>query len=263
MTGLQETENGFAAERATLKPGTPMWGEHRARYHFAVPLLAERRVLDVACGTGFGVRILLDGGTRHVIAADYSEEALKITSALATSATSVVRLDGTNLPFPDASIDAISSFETVEHIPDWEAFVSELRRVLKPDGVMVMSTPNALYTKPVNGVPVNPFHVYEFTPEEFRNLLERHFSSVQLYGQRVRADYRICPYWETPDMLPTNMPSRIKVALWKLQVRLPGNAREWISQIVSGRSFFPGEHDFVFSEDELESGYVQVAVARP
>ncbi|CAN5582956.1 hypothetical protein BH10ACI2_BH10ACI2_12940 [soil metagenome] len=257
------TENNGIAERATLTPDSPMWGEHRSRYHFAAPYAAGKSVLDIACGTGFGEQILVDAGVGRIFAADYSEDALLTTKELRTRNTDLLRTDGTSLPFEDGTFDVITSFETVEHIPDYVGFVRELRRVLKKDGVMIMSTPNAHYTRPVNGVPINPFHVYEFTPEEFQDLLTRNFSGIELYGQRVTKNRRICPYWELPDMLPTDALSRIRIKLWKLQVRMPGAVREGLSRIATGRSFFPGENDFIFSKDELKTGYVQVAVCRP
>jgi SAM-dependent methyltransferase len=240
-----------------------MWGEHRSRYHFAAKYVDGRTVLDIACGTGFGAKILAEAGAATVIAADYSIDALEVTSEMNAAKIAPLRTDGTRLPFADGMIDAVTSFETVEHIPDHDKFVSELKRVLREDGVAVMSTPNALYTKPVNGKPINPFHVYEFTPDEFGRLLKKHFSSVELYGQRVVQDYRICPYWEKPDMLPRDLVSRSRIALWKLQCRLPAGLREGLSQIFTGRQFFPGENDFSFSAEELNAGYVQVAVCRP
>lgn len=257
-----ETSN-LSEERATLLPDSPLWGEHRSRYHFAAKFVSGKTVLDIACGTGFGMKILADAGAKYILATDMSEDALQISREVLSAGSDLLRSDGTRLPFEDASIDAVTSFETVEHVPNYEDFVAELRRVLKNDGVLVMSTPNALYTKPVNGKPCNPFHVYEFTPEEFRELLQKHFGTVELFGQRVTAERRICPFWELPEMLPTDFKSRVLIALWKMQVRLPANLRENLSRTLRGTSFFPGENDFVFSPAELKSGYVQVAVCRP
>jgi len=255
--------DSIAAERATITPDSPLWGEHRSRYHFAATYVKDKRVLDIACGTGFGEQILIDAGAESIVAADYSEEALATTSFLDTPKTNLLRTDGTRLPFGDSTFDVVTSFETVEHIPEYGKFVAELRRVLRDDGVMIMSTPNAFYTRPINGKPVNPFHVFEFTPDEFRSLLSPSFSTVELFGQRVSEDYRICPYWELPDMLPTDTKSKIKIAAWKIQVRMPHALRDGISRLVSGKQFFPGEKDFVFDTSVLEKGYVQVAICRP
>ncbi|QQS32200.1 MAG: class I SAM-dependent methyltransferase [Acidobacteriota bacterium] len=262
MTYFSEdnTSAGMAAERASLVPGTPMWGEHRARYQFAARFVEGRSVLDIACGTGFGAGILIEHGAERVFGADFAAEALIDARNELPINTHLLRADGTMLPFPDNSIDVVTSFETVEHITDHSGFIAELARVLKPDGRAVISTPNALYTKPVNGKPLNPFHLYEFTPTEYRDLLEPHFSSVELLGQRVTTQYRICPYFEKPEMLPRDLVSRIKTIGWKLGARLPAPIRESAARLVSGHTFYPGEHDFVFDATELDVGYVQVAV---
>lgn len=252
-----------AAERAAISPQSPMWGEHRSRYKFASDYVRDKLVLDIACGTGFGEPILVAAGAKAVIATDYSAAAARVTNEMRTARTSVLRTDGTNLPFSDETFDVVTSFETVEHIAQCDRFVGELRRVLKSDGVMIMSTPNALYTRPINGTPRNPYHVYEFTPIEFDSLLLRHFVQVDLVGQRVSKRYRICPYWELPEMLPNDPLSRFKIIVNKIQSRLPVSIREGLSKALQGRSFFPGEDDFVFSREELEVGYVQVAVCRP
>lgn len=251
------------AERADLSPKSPIWGEHRSRYHFAANFVSGKTVLDIACGTGFGEKILVDAGAVRIFATDFSLEALNTTKELRTPQTYIFRSDGLKLPFADNTIEVITSFETVEHIADYRGFVEELRRVLRNDGIMIMSTPNAFYTKPVDGKPINPFHVYEFTPVEFKGLLEPHFSNIELLGQRVRSERRLCPFWELPEMLPNDGRSKILIALWKIQARLPFNLKETVSFFFTGEGFYPGEDDFIFSPSELETGYTQVAVCRP
>ena len=76
------------------------------------------------------------------------------------------------MPFADESFDGVTSFETLEHLHERSQFLAELRRVLRPGGSLVLSTPNASYTKPVNGKPSNPFHIFEYTPLELRAELE-------------------------------------------------------------------------------------------
>jgi SAM-dependent methyltransferase len=81
---------------------------------------------------------------------------------------SVLRGNGCQLPFPDGLFSLVTSFETIEHLHARKALVAELRRVLAPDGVFILSTPNANHTRPVNGKPDNPFHVHEYTPDELK-----------------------------------------------------------------------------------------------
>jgi len=258
------TSSTAAAERASLEPTSPMWGEHRSRYHFANNYVAGRTVLDIACGTGFGGPILLrQGKAARVIGMDMSWDGLMQARRELVPGYHLCRADGTRLPLPDGALDAITSFETLEHIPRYEDFVAELRRVLSPGGVLILPTPNALYTRPVDGVPRNPFHVREFTPGELRALLGEHFGQVELLGQRTHPRYRICPFWELPESLPRDLKGRLQVVTWKVQNRLPYAVKDGLSRMVRGRAFYPGEHDFIFSPEEVETGYVLVAVCRP
>jgi SAM-dependent methyltransferase len=175
----------------------------------------------------------------------------------------IIQADGTALPIVTASIDVITSFETLEHIPDYPVFLSELRRVLKPNGLLLLSTPNALITKPVNGIPFNPYHIREFTPEELRTALAAHFNEVELFGQCVAENFRPCPYWETKEVLPKTWGGRVQVGIWKTLSRFPLKLRDSLSRSVLGHDFYPGENDFVFAPDFAETGHVLLAVCSP
>ena len=250
-------------ERINVPVGSPWWAEHRSRYHFAREACRGKVVVDVACGTGFGAKVLLQGGAAAVLGIDMSLEALAEARRVAHERWDVCQADAVRLPLPDHAVSVVTSFETIEHLHQPERFVSELRRVLEPEGVLLLSTPNALYTKPVNGKPANPFHVREFTPSELRGLLVQEFGDVRLLGQAPGPRYDICPYWQLPEHLPDDLPGRMRVVAWKVQSRLPEKVREGLSQLVHHRSFYPGEHDFVFTETATETGHVLLAVCRP
>src|SRR4051812_21353563 len=138
------------------------------------------RVLDLASGAGFGLQMLRGVGSR-VVGLDYDPLALGEVRRL-EPASSLVRGDATRLPLGDESVDAVVSFETLEHVPDAEVMVGEIRRVLAPGGYLVLSTPNRAFGPPERHA--NPFHIKEFTADELRALLERYFAQVALYGQR-------------------------------------------------------------------------------
>jgi hypothetical protein len=94
-----------------------------------------------------------------------------------------IQSDARSLPLSDASVDVVTSFETIEHFDRQEAFVTEVRRVLRPDGCFIVSTPDRdVYSPP--GTPPNPFHVHEFNRTEYLDLLHRHFRYVSLIRQR-------------------------------------------------------------------------------
>jgi SAM-dependent methyltransferase len=246
-----------ASERADLDPSSPWWGEHRSRYHFAAQEARGRVVLDCASGTGYGSEIIAAAGAALVVALDPVEVA---GTSFEDRAVQGCRADGKALPLRDSSIDLIASFETVEHIEKDEVFVAELRRVLKPGGKLVLSTPNALQTRPVNGRPANPFHVREYTPSELQGLLERYFDAVELLGQQAREAYAINPYWQRREDLLSDPSTRRAFWLWRFENLLPFAVKERLSHLVHKRSFYPGERDWEFVADHVNAAHVIVAV---
>lgn len=242
---------------------SPWWGEHRSRYHFAAGRVTGLRVLDVACGSGHGLDVLADAGARTVLGVEIDPVAARTARRSHPVQVGVVRADGTALPIATGSIDFVASFETVEHVEADDRFVAELRRVLTPDGVAVISTPNARVTRPVDGVPQNPFHVREYTNDQFESLLRRHFSSVELLGQISAPEFGVCPYWQLPEDLPRDLSSRLGALLWKLGVRAPERVRDLLFRRVTGHGAYPGENDFVFEPAAVARAHVQVATCRP
>jgi ubiquinone/menaquinone biosynthesis C-methylase UbiE len=174
----------FTGER--FVPGTrgEIWVEHWHRYHFAARWAAGKRVLDVACGEGYGSALLARHAAR-VTGIDLSPQAVahaqKTYAALGNA--QFVCAPCQRLPLPDASIDLAVSFETIEHITEQAAFLDELARVLTPEGVLVLSCPNKLEYSDKRGF-VNEFHVKELYREELEALLAARFPAAEWYGQR-------------------------------------------------------------------------------
>jgi 2-polyprenyl-3-methyl-5-hydroxy-6-metoxy-1,4-benzoquinol methylase len=153
--------------------------DHLARYHFASSYCRDRRVLDVATGTGYGASILRKAGAQEVVAVDREQRALDYAaSRYGTDGLRWVSGNALALPF-QREFDAVVSFETIEHLKEPERFVQECRRVLKPGGVFIVSTPEY-----VGGPYVSDHHELEFTRQEFAELLNRHFDDVEMFGQR-------------------------------------------------------------------------------
>ncbi len=188
----------FTGERYI--PGTrgEIWIEHWHRYHFARRWVGGRTVLDVACGEGYGTALLARAAAQAT-GVDLSPEA--ITHAKATyTALANVRFECapcTRLPLDDASVDVAVSFETVEHIAEQEAFVDELARVLRPDGLLILSSPNRLEYRDKRGFE-NPFHVKELYREELAKLVAARFPHAAWYGQRPSFFSLIAPEGATP-----------------------------------------------------------------
>jgi len=160
--------------------------EHVARYRFARDRV-KGRILDVACGTGYGTAML------GAVGADLSLEALRYARR---HPAAYVAADAARLPF-GRSFDAVVSFETIEHVPDPARFVAECARVLRPGGLLLVSTPNRELWSPRSPKPLQKHHFREFNRREFLEVL-RPFR-VELYGQLLLTR-RAAAIWEGKEL---------------------------------------------------------------
>ena len=153
--------------------------EHRGRYLWAGQLAAGLDVLDAGCGTGYGTEILADAGATRVVGIDVSEAAITEAKSNSSRQTSEFLLgDLHSLPFADASFDLAVCFEVIEHVENQQLAIAELRRVLRPTGILTISSPNRnVYP------PGNPYHTHEFVPEELEAALSQKFANVTLFRQ--------------------------------------------------------------------------------
>lgn len=161
-----------------------MAAEHYQRYRFAARLVKGKRVLDAACGEGYG-SCLLAKEADYVAGLDLDAETVARASRKYGSDKLIFRTGTIEaLPFEDSFFDAVVSYETIEHVEERVQirFLEEICRVLKQDGILIMSTPNkAVYTDLVKGQ--NRFHVKEFYVNEFRGFLGNYFKKTELFCQ--------------------------------------------------------------------------------
>ncbi|MBI4463311.1 MAG: methyltransferase domain-containing protein [Acidobacteria bacterium] len=151
-----------------------LFNEHRARYLFAQQFSPGKKVLDAACGTGYGSALLGEKAT-VVFGVDISPEAIRYARQhYPEPKLHFGRCDCLALPFPSGWFDLVVAFEIIEHLEKPEAFLTELRRVLHPSGLLLLSTPNRLYYTEERGE-VNPFHCCEFSFPELQQLLSSLF----------------------------------------------------------------------------------------
>ncbi len=157
---------------------------HLERYRFAAQFARERVVLDCACGIGYGAFLLATrGGASRVTGVDIAKEAIRKAKGLYRNLNlSYEIIAPSSLPFEDKLFDTIVSFETIEHADSPKQFLVELKRVLKEDGMLVISTPNKRFHSFGKRTPWNPFHSVEFYPKEFLSLLKDEFSNVVFWG---------------------------------------------------------------------------------
>ena len=175
----------FTGERVV--PGqvdVDLWNEHVSRYAFAAQFAGGKRALDIGCGAGYGAAELsrtaafVFGLDISSDAALYAHQRFPIPNLQFTAASACA------IPYPSGAFDLVTAFELIEHLSDWPQLLSEARRVLAPNGLFIVSTPNkAYYTASRGPEGANPFHVHEFEAAEFRAELERCFPHVQMLLQ--------------------------------------------------------------------------------
>lgn len=164
--------------------GTNAYLEHSERYNFAAQYVEGKIVLDLACGVGYGSKILSDSKPSKIFGCDISSESIKYANEhYANNNIKFETMNATNLQFPDSFFDCIISFETIEHVPEYKKVLNEFHRVLKNDGLLIISTPNKDVTSKGRDKPINPFHFKEFTVNEFSDLLNNLFTNVNLFSQ--------------------------------------------------------------------------------
>lgn len=155
--------------------------EHVHRYFFAGKFVKDKIVLDVACGSGYGSNYLAQFA-KKVYGLDKDEETIE-ENKVKFQRDNLEFLTGyaEQLPFVDKTFDVVVSFETIEHIQDYKEFLKEIKRVLKDDGILIISTPNKQYSVFKNHY--NPYHVKEFYEEEFNDIINKYFKNIATYYQ--------------------------------------------------------------------------------
>ncbi|MDY6995159.1 MAG: class I SAM-dependent methyltransferase [Actinomycetota bacterium] len=143
---------------------------HEVVYRRLADRCHDRVVLEAGCGEGYGADLIADVASR-VIGLDYD------TSAVEHVRARYPRVDMrqgnlADLPLPPESVDVVVNFQVIEHLWDQGQFIAECHRVLRPGGLLLMSTPNRITFSPGRDTPVNPFHTRELNAAELTELLE-------------------------------------------------------------------------------------------
>ncbi len=159
--------------------------EHWHRYAFALRYARGKRVLDAACGEGYG-SALLAGVAAAVTGVDIDAAAVDHARSVYAGRPNLRYETGSvaALPLPDAAVDVVVSFETIEHLPaaDQPAMLAEFARVLAPGGVLVISSPNKLRYSDARNY-ANPFHLHELYRDDLARALDVHFPHRRWFHQ--------------------------------------------------------------------------------
>jgi SAM-dependent methyltransferase len=154
---------------------------HEVVYERLATRCAGRDVLEAGCGEGYGAD-LIAGVARRVVAVDYDEAAVAHVRGRYPR-VDVMQANLAELPLPDASVDVVVNFQVIEHLWDQGQFVRECLRVLRPSGLLMVSTPNRITFSPGRDTPINPFHTRELNADELTELLvDAGFAEVGMYG---------------------------------------------------------------------------------
>ena len=191
------------------KADSATFWEHIYRYRFAAEFVRDKRVLDIACGEGYGTAALLRAGAASVVGIDVSSRAC--AHARRKYGVDARVGDVRAIPLPNRSIDIVVSYETLEHVTEPALFLNECLRVLAPMGRLIMSTPNRDVFQEAGRH--NDFHCSELNPEEFMALLAPCFERVELYSQ--------CPLsaaWWSPSSLAASRSPWLRIkGSWRVR----------------------------------------------
>ena len=154
---------------------------HEVVYQRLAPRCARRDVLEAGCGEGYGADLIAEVA-RRVVAVDYDESAVAHVRSRYPR-VEVMQANLADLPLPDASVDVVVNFQVIEHLWDQAQFVAECARVLRPSGLLLVSTPNRVTFSPGRDTPINPFHTRELNAVELTQLLlDAGFAQVSVSG---------------------------------------------------------------------------------
>jgi SAM-dependent methyltransferase len=199
---VQTAPNGSPSAQGTTLPLTGertvpdlaeenyWYRRHEAAYRWLLPRCAGAVVLDAGCGEGYGAD-LLSGVADLVVAADYDGPSVRHVRTR-YPAVRPVRTNLVVLPVGSGRVDVVANCQVIEHLWDQEAFLAECRRVLRPGGTLLLTTPNRLTFSPGQDTPLNPFHTRELAADELADLVRAADFDVDFlgglhHGPRLRA----------------------------------------------------------------------------
>ena len=176
-------ESKFTGERFLPGMSSELELEHLHRYLFAFQFAKGRHVLDIACGEGYG-SFMLSQIARSVVGVDIDSKTVADASTKYCAENLSYKIGSCiELPLSDCSVDLVVSFETLEHIAEHDQFMLEIKRVLRPEGILIMSSPERdVYASYREGD--NEFHAKELNRAEFKDLLAKHFRNARIGAQR-------------------------------------------------------------------------------
>lgn len=206
----------------------PRFPDHLARYAFALHWVPGRTVVDLCCGTGYGSRMLTAGGATSVLGVDIDPKAVELAERKQVLPGLSFRCADVTSPIGFESVDLAICFEGLEHVTAPKKLVANIAGHLAPNGIALISTPNAGYFS--GGHSGNPYHVQEYKLEDFHSLLRPHFRSIRMFFQWGLSD----PHdrsWSFRSLARLLIPVSLKRAL-RFMVRARSTSRDQSESIL-------------------------------
>ncbi len=196
------------AERSSAQDASenPIFQRHIIAYREAAQRI-QGALLEVGCGEGYGIQFLAPSASSYLGIDKFPTTVANLPAHAQIKQLEVPPFTG----IADASFDFVVSFQVIEHIENDLLFLQEIKRVLKPGGQLLMTTPNRLMS-----LSRNPWHVREYKPNEMRTLLERVFPKVDL--QAVYGNEKVMRYYEENR---SSVRKFTRFDIFNLQYRLP------------------------------------------
>lgn len=240
--------------------------KHLKAYEFLRQYSKDLRALEVGCGTGYGTHYLSDHFI-DVTAADVNADLIgSLISSNSHSNVKFICYDGRRLPFDLKSFDLVFSFQVIEHVLDDLNFLKEIDRVLAPGGIAVISTPNRLYRLKEGQTPFNLFHVREYSPQDFTQLLKKIFPDFKIFGlrgkdqvqqielARVRSGLARYDIFNLRKYLPSHLVGTISLFIKKFVNKKTNTSTDFRQKYSLG--------DFYIEESKLETSLDLISVCR-
>ncbi len=215
----------ITAERSTGKADYfyPTFIQHQKVYSFCTKFCKNKKVLDLGCGVGEGSKLLATTAT-SVLAIDYSKSTIHQARQSNTQPNLEYQYQDIRYPTIDRQFDVIVSLQVIEHLDDLSGYFNTLLNWLKPQGLLIISTPNAL-TQSFNE---NPFHVKEFSAFELKALLTKYFKKIKLYGL-----FPIGPANQFEQARAKSVQSIMKRDKFKLRMLIPTSLKKLLFSLLA------------------------------
>ena len=231
-------------------------------YIFTEKFIRNKSVLDCGCGGGYGSDYFARKKAKKVIGVDLSARAIDNAKIFfKRDNLQFMEMDITHLSFRDCTFDLITSFQVIEHLKDYQKHLSEVKRVLKPGGIFITSTPNKKVTSPDREKPIFPFHFKEFCSNDLYALLGSFFKDVKVMGQKniekttLRKEIEFGESWR---MRVIRVISSFEIVRWMARL-LPLKIKDFFTR---PPTIFHKPEDFEINEKYCEDGYILIATCK-